>query len=220
MPDKTIGYAGLKDKYAIARQWLSVPQEFSEQLKSLDELHGAAVLETSMHKNKLGLGHLRGNRFEIRVRNVGSDWKPKADAIIAHLKSDGMPNYYGPQRFGYFNTNAINAIRLIRGERVPGSRRMHRFFLSALQSHVFNWLLKIRIERGLYDKVLSGDMAQKHDTGGMFVVEDGEVESPRAQRLEISSALPIFGKKARVSSDRAGELEQEILDKFGLEWNP
>lgn len=218
VPDRAIGYAGQKDKYAIARQWISVPQEYSQQLQSLDELNGATVLETSLHNNKLGLGHLRGNRFEIRVRNADSDCMPKAEAIATHLKSVGLPNYFGPQRFGYFNTNAIDAIRIIRGERVPGGRRLHRFFLSALQSHVFNWLLKIRIERGLYDSVLSGDRAQKHDTGGMFVVEDGEVESPRAKLLEISAALPIFGKKVRLSTDDAGKLEQEILDKFGLEF--
>ena len=45
------------------------------------------------------------------------------------------------------------------------------------------------------------------------------MESPRAKLLEISSTLPLFGKKARLSADKAGELEQEILNKFGLEWN-
>ena len=68
----------------------------------------------------------------------------------------------------------IDAIRLSRGEKVPGAPRMHKFFRSALQSHLFNWLLKTRMERDLYDKILSGDMAQKHETGGMFVVEDAE----------------------------------------------
>ena len=97
-------------------------------------------------------------------------------------------------------------------------RRMRRFYQSALQSHLFNWLLKMRMERGLYDVVLTGERAQRHDSGGMFVVDDGEAESERARKFEISAALPLFGKKARVSEGVAGELEAEVLSEFGLEY--
>ena len=73
------------------------------------------------------------------------------------------------------------------------------------------------MERGLYDSVLSGERAQRHDSGGMFVVDDGERESERARRLEISAALPLFGKKARVSGGDAGVLEECVLLNSG--WN-
>ena len=217
-PRGSIGFAGQKDKYAVARQWLSAPAEHEKSLTALDNLEGVRVLETSMHRNKLGLGHLRGNRFRVRVREAREDWGPVAENLLKHLRSVGVPNYFGPQRFGTFNTNIADGLRLIRGERMRTDRRMQRFYQSALQSHLFNQLLKLRIERGLYDSVLSGERAQRHDTGGMFVVDDGERESERARRLEISAALPLFGKKARLSAGDAGALEERVLSEYGLEY--
>ena len=218
VPRKAVGFAGQKDKYAVARQWLSVPAEQIAALKSLDDVDGITVLETSLHRNKLGLGHLRGNRFKLRVREPSGDWQPIAESVLARLRQVGVPNYFGPQRFGSFNTNIADGLRLIRGEKMRVDRRIRRFYISALQSHLFNLLLKMRIERGLYDAVLTGDRAQKHDSGGMFVVDDGERESERARRMEISAALPLFGKKARISAGDAGILEEAVLSKFGLEY--
>ena len=218
VPERDVGFAGQKDKYAVARQWLSVHEEYASQLETLADLEGVEVLELSRHRNKLGLGHLRGNVFELRVRGPVSNWQPRAEAIAARLQSVGLPNYFGPQRFGYFNTNASDAVRLIRGERVRGGRRMHKFYRSALQSHIFNTLLKLRIEGGTYDGIISGDMAQKHETGGMFVVDDPEAESKRALALEISAVLPMYGKKVKPSAGSAGEMEAGVLSDLGLEW--
>ncbi len=219
VPERAVGFAGRKDKHAVTRQWFSVREEYEDELHSLTEVEGISILEESRHTNKLGLGHLRANRFEIRVRNPVPEWKELSSAILERIASLGLPNYFGPQRFGSFNDNAIEAVRLARGESRAGTRRSYRFYLSALQSHVFNHLVKVRIERGLYDRVLSGDWAQRHDSGGMFVVEDGEAESPRAERLEISAVLPLFGKKARLSNEGAGELEREVLDDSRLAWD-
>ena len=218
VPERAIGFAGRKDKHAITHQWFSVHEEHEDKLHSLNEVEGISILETSRHTNKLGLGHLRANRFEIRVRNPVPDWKNISAAVLERIASLGLPNYFGPQRFGSFNDNAIEAIRLARGESRAGTRRSYRFYLSALQSHVFNHLVKARIERGLYRRVLNGDWAQRHDSGGMFVVEDGEAESARANRLEISAVLPLFGKKAKLSKESAGDLERDVLEDSRLAW--
>lgn len=218
VPRGAVGYAGQKDKYAVARQWISAPAEHTAALESLDDVDGVVVLEMSLHRNKLGLGHLRGNRFRVRVRNPRDGWQTDAEDILAHLRRVGVPNYFGPQRFGSFNTNIADGMRLIRGEKMRIDRRMQRFYRSALQSHLFNWILKLRMENGLYDAVLTGDRAQRHDSGGMFVVDDGERESERARRMEISAALPLFGRKVRVSGGAAGELEDRVLSEFGLEY--
>jgi tRNA pseudouridine13 synthase len=211
-----VGFAGQKDKHAITRQWFSVPGQFAPELESLDDVDGVRVLETSRHVAKLATGHLKSNRFEVTVREPVPDWQSRAQAVVAELESVGLPNYFGPQRFGMFNSNVIDALRLLRGERVPGGRGMHRFFLSALQSHLFNWNLKRRIELGHYREIISGDRAQKHDTGGMFQVDDAGLESHRARRLEISAALPLHGRKVRPSGGEAGAIEQETLGNFGL----
>ena len=214
----TVGFAGQKDKYAVARQWLSVPAEHAAAFESLDDVDGVEVLESSLHGNKLGLGHLRGNRFRVRVSEPRDDWESVAKGMLEQLRKVGVPNYFGPQRFGSFNTNIADGLRLIRGERMRIDRRMRRFYQSALQSHLFNLLLKMRMERGVYDAVLTGERAQRHDSGGMFVVDDGEAESERARRMEISAALPLFGKKARVSGGDAGVLEELVLAEFELEY--
>ena len=138
------------------------------------------------------------------------------------MQTAGLPNYFGPQRFGRYNTNALDAVRLLRGEKVPGGRRLNQFFIAALQSHLFNLLLKSRIELGVYRRTLPGDRAQRHDTGGVFIVDNPDAESQRAQRLEISPLLPLYGRKVSgalpspAAPLSAAALEQEILDALTL----
>lgn len=213
--EQEIGVAGLKDKYAVTRQWLSVPNRHAEALGALDALEGVTLLETSRHRNKLGIGHLRGNRFVIRVREGDAG---RAAAVLEVLLAQGVPNYFGPQRFGRFGTNAVDGLKLTRGEAVPGGHRLKRFFLSALQSLLFNHMLDARLERGLFDSVVVGDWAKKRETGGVFRVEDAAVETVRARTGEISATLPLYGKKVRLSESEAGVFEAETLAHFGLGW--
>lgn len=215
LKESDIGVAGLKDKHAVTKQWLSVPNRRADALDALADLPGVRLLERSRHRNKLGIGHLRGNRFTIRVR--GGD-AARAAAILDALQAQGVPNYFGPQRFGRFGTNALDGLRFIRGEHVAGGHRLKRFFLSALQSLLFNHMLATRLERDLFGRVVTGDWAKKRDTGGVFMVEDADAESPRAQAGDISATLPLYGKKVKVSSLEAGTLENEALTHFGLTW--
>ena len=217
VPEKSIGVAGLKDKRAIAVQWISVPKKLEKVFKDLDDFEGVRVLTTSLHKNRLGLGHLFGNSFNIHIRNPKGEALDKAKVILDYLQSKGVPNYFGPQRFGNFGSNAIDGYKLLKGEEVPGGYRLKRFFISALQSFLFNYLLKLRMERGLYDKLLLGDWAKKHDTGGMFIVTDLK-EISRSVALEISATLPLYGKKIKLSDSQAGDFEREVLEKFGFRW--
>ena len=157
---KNVGVAGLKDKYAVTRQWISVPENAWQALETLDTLDGVRILEMSRHRNKLRIAHLVANQFEITVRSPVVDWQTRATAILSHLEKHGLPNYFGSQRFGRFNSNVIDAMRLLRGEKVPGGRGLNRFFFESLQSHLFNWILKLRIESGFYRRVLNGDWAK------------------------------------------------------------
>ena len=216
VPYNDVGVAGLKDKHAVTRQWLSVPGEHEHALESLDGMEGVRVIEQTRHETRLRRGNLRGNRFEVRVRQPVDGWESSAESVIGRIAEAGLPNYFGPQRFGRFNSNAIDAVRMLRGERVPGGRRLNEFFISALQAHLFNWNLKRRIETGLYRRVLSGDRARRHDTGGMFLVGDAAAELERAARLEISAALPLYGRKVAGGLEEAAVLESDVLQRFGL----
>jgi len=217
LKENQIGVAGLKDKYAVARQWLSVPNRFARVIDNLESLEGVTILERSRHKNKLGMGHLSGNKFTIRIRNTETDGKIKAEAILHKLARIGVPNYFGPQRFGRFGNNAVDGYKLLKGERVPGGHRLKKFFLSSLQSLMFNHILAKRMELGIFDSLILGDWAKKHDTGGVFQVKD-LIEVERAKRFEISATIPLFGKKVLLSEFDAGKLEQNALDYYGLKW--
>ena len=216
VPTRNIGVAGRKDKFAIARQWVSVPKEYESHLTELEALDGVRILELSRYQQKLRIGNLLGNRFEIRVRNPLSEWKSRAQAILDALVDRGLPNYFGPQRFGNQNDNVMEAFRMLNKPGFSARSRLEKFLMSSLQSHLFNWTLSSRINAGLYRQVLKGDWAQKHSTGGMFVVEDPTLESRRARTLEISAVLPLYGRKVPCSQGQAGAMQKDILDYFGL----
>ncbi len=98
----TIGYAGIKDCHAITQQYFSVPISVQSYLNSL-ELYNARILQVQQHSNKIRIGHLRGNSFEILVRNPHETWQKNLPEIAKILQTKGIPNYYGPQRFGNQN---------------------------------------------------------------------------------------------------------------------
>jgi len=103
---RDIGYAGMKDAHGVTRQMLSLEHVEPARIESL-ALARIKVLSVSRHSNKLKLGHLLGNRFEIKVRDVAADCGPRAGAILEVLSRRGVPNYFGPQRFGARGDNAL-----------------------------------------------------------------------------------------------------------------
>ncbi|MGD2206338.1 MAG: tRNA pseudouridine(13) synthase TruD [Anaerolineae bacterium] len=112
---KQIGYAGLKDAQAVACQVLSVHRVPPDTVTSL-ELPGIRVLWAERHRNKLRIGHLRGNRFTIRIRGVDKAALPACQAILDVLVRRGVPNYYGPQRFGIRGDSAELGRAVVRKE--------------------------------------------------------------------------------------------------------
>lgn len=214
-----IGVAGLKDKHAVTEQWLSVPwQSHDAAVQALESLEGVTLLETSRHTNKLGTGHLHGNRFDLRVREATAAQVEAAHARFTRLADHGVPNYFGPQRFGRFGGNVEDGLRLLDGEDVSGDHRLKRFFLSAVQSWIFNRVLALRIDQGLFWGLTEGDWARKHETGGTFKVDDPAAEVERVTANEISALIPLHGKKVRVSEGHAGELEMQAFEELGVRW--
>lgn len=212
--DRDLGVAGLKDRHAVTTQWISLPAKFEPRLAGFS-LDGVRILDVSRHGNKLGLGHLRANRFVVRVREAAGQ-APLAETTLAELTRLGVPNYFGPQRFGLGGLNAEEGLRVLRGESRLRDPRMRRFLTTSVQSMIFNRFVSLRLERGVFEALLTGDMAKKHDTGGVFMVEDAEAESPRAQRGEVSATGTLFGRKVKPLTLDAGALEQEALAGFGL----
>jgi len=91
-------------------------------------------------------------------------------------------------------------------------RRLKRLFVSAFQSHIFNDVLAARL--GGIDRVMLGDLAQKEDSGGVFLVEDLAVEQPRAERFEISPTGPVVGTRTNFAQGEPGQLEVDVLNRY------
>ncbi len=216
---KDFGVAGLKDRHAITTQWISIPAKFESKLEKFN-LEGTQILEVTRHTNKLGMGHLRGNTFKLRIRGSNPDAIVKANTILEYLRTTGIPNYFGNQRFGNTGGNAIRGLELVLNGRMKGpeSIQIKRFLISSLQSLLFNHNLRLRLERHIFQNVLLGDVAKKHETGGIFTVEDASLESARANLLEISSTAPLHGRKIMAAQFEAHALETEVLSLFGLDW--
>ena len=215
-----VGRAGMKDRHARARQWLSFQVPIKKELPDLSSTLGddLRVIAIERHDNKLKRGHLRGNRFTITVRDVPEGGLEKARATMAHLVVTGVPNAFGPQRFGKYGDNAVEARKILRKERpAPRDRRIKSLILSALQSEAFNAVLERRIARGWLTTALAGDWMQKHGTGGLFQSTDPAVDQPRVDALEISPTGLLPGTKAYRADGEPGKMEEEVLAELGLD---
>jgi tRNA pseudouridine13 synthase len=208
-----VGYAGRKDRVAVARQWLSVPGlEPAAALGFADE--GVRVLEAARHGHRLRTAQLRGNRFELIVRELAPAALDRLPTAIERVLRHGMPNAFGSQRFGRAGDNAERGRALLQGAPLGRDRRSARFLLSALQAEVFNAFLAARTLP--LDALEVGDVAFLHASGAAFVVTDLAREAPRAAALEISASGPIFGTKLLAARGAPGLREAELLRRAGI----
>ncbi len=273
---RDIGYAGMKDAQAITRQVLSIAGTTEEAVMRLT-IPNLKILWARRHGNKLRLGHLAGNRFAIKVRQVDPTAVVRLQPLIDLLIARGMPNYFGEQRFGRRGDNHLLGAALIRGDlegflklllgspnpsvddaQVLGARKafergdyeaalrlwprrggmerrvLHRFiktgkaraavgavdeklrrlFVSALQSELFNRVVARRIDT--LDRVMTGDMAYKHDNGACFKVEDEAAEQPRCAAFEISPTGPLIGYRMTMPQGQPLAIEQAAMEELGL----
>jgi tRNA pseudouridine13 synthase len=219
VPDREVGYAGMKDRAAVTTQWLSFPTARDPEAGSL-EGDGYRVLERSRHQNKLRTGHLRGNVFTIAVR--GGDLE-RARACAVALRQRGLPNFFGSQRFGVEGDNADLGRSLLLGRtddpavrRAARDRFLRRLVLSSWQSRVFNAWLAERIRDGLFATPIAGDVMKKLDSGGIFLCEDPAADLPRVVGFEIAPAGPMFGHKMRQAEGEARAREERLLAAEGV----
>ncbi|RJP37161.1 MAG: tRNA pseudouridine(13) synthase TruD [Phycisphaerales bacterium] len=275
-PARDIGFAGQKDAHAITRQALSLEHVDPARIERL-QFARIRVLSVSRHTNKLKLGHLSGNRFAIRVRDVAAGAADRARAVLAVLAVRGVPNYFGPQRFGVRGDNGVIGAAALRGDYeeairnvlgrpgpfdrppISDARRLfdagqyekaaalwpagftgmsrvcralartggdfraawlkldlpaRKFYLSACQSEVFNRVLAARVS-GL-DRLLTGDVAYKHNNGACFVVEDAGLEQPRCDAFEISPTGPLPGRRLTPAQGEPGRIEQSAIEASGM----
>jgi tRNA pseudouridine13 synthase len=223
------------------------------------------------------LGHLAGNRFAVKIRNVAPSDVVQVKPVLEELERHGFPNYFGEQRFGHRGNNDLLGAAVVRGDarmllsellgnpdpdvddrktcharqafdkgdleqamrlfprshgmerRIlarliktgkPGAAaravddKLRRLWVSALQSRAFNDVVEARMET--LGKVLPGDLAWKHENGAVFLVEDADVEQPRADAFEISPTGPLLGYRMTMPAGEALAIEQAVFEAAGL----
>lgn len=193
--ERDVGYAGLKDRYAITRQWFSIYLPNGTGKGETPDLTGLQhpefkVLSQSRHVKKLRPGDLQGNRFRIVLRDVTGE----RDAIEANLKnvaSQGVPNYFGAQRFGFDGGNVEQGRAMLARDIRVRNPKKKGLYLSAVRSFVFNEVLALRIRQGLWGKTLPGDVID-------------EAGRPTG---------PLWGRGRVITTDQAQALENGVAER-------
>lgn len=218
---RDIGTAGLKDRRALTRQYVSVPASCEAGIGRIetDRIH---VLRSLRHRNKLRTGHLWGNRFSILVRDLDADAVARAAPIAEAINRLGFPNYYGEQRFGREKETLRVGLELLQGKVGPESiaparrRFLLRMSLSAVQSALFNVVLAERLRDSLFSTVLPGDVMQVAASGGQFVAIDAAAEQQRFDSRQILLTGPIFGPRMTAPQHEPAAREGRVLSAWGL----
>lgn len=236
-PMRAIGYSGMKDRRAVTSQWFSLPLE-SAQEKSLASLESGQleILETTRNSRKIKIGCHRANKFTIRLR----DCKGSADEFESRLdqiRKNGVPNYFGPQRFGNGMSNVTQAMSLFdnalyspdsKQTSRPDKSRQGRFkrgmLFSAARAYLFNQLISHRLENGSWSKYLPGDVLNLDSTSRFFSLEEGaewdDILQQRLDSFDIHISGPLAGKidtkDKYASKQQAADIEYAVLAQFPL----
>lgn len=236
VPRREIGVAGLKDRGAITRQWVSVPARLvAKQLGgSWEGVVGPltdqiTILEAKLHRNKLRRGHLRGNHFQIALRQLPQDLddasiNQRVERKLAWLAEHGMPNYFGPQRFGRQGNTLRLGLGLLRQDeqisrQISKDRLLKRLAANAVQSAHFNAVLASRLTRGDVHSPNVGDVLKKRDSGGIFCLQEHDYDDvvARVKGGELVITGPLYGPKMMRSEREIAALEQAHLEALGLQ---
>jgi len=211
---RDVGYAGLKDRHAVTRQWFSVRRPSADGTDwGSFETDGVSILDRKLHRRKLKRGAHKGNEFRIAVRST--DIASLGDAIaerIAAIRAEGVPNYFGEQRFGRDGGNIELGRAVIAGRRV--SRNKRSIGISAIRSLEFNDELDARVRDATWNRILPGDVANLDGTRSIFTVDDVTPElEQRCKEMDIhpSGLLPGIDELGVEPSSRPLRLRVQNL---------
>lgn len=209
VPPRAVGYAGLKDRHAVTRQSFSVQLAGRQEPDWSAFAHdGVRILSSARHRRKLKRGALAGNRFDITVRDVQGDHE-RAGKVLAAIQARGVPNYFGVQRFGHGGANVERALAMFAGRRVDRDTRS--LLISAARSRIFNAVLAERVECGLWDQPLEGEIWCLDGSRAWFGPEPfTDTLRRRLSDADIHPSGPMWGRGELPTQARVRDLEREV----------
>lgn len=192
-----VGFAGLKDRHAVTTQWFSLHLRGAEPDWSRFPCADAQILDVRRHRRKLQRGELRGNRFRLVVRQLDGDIAA-LDARLQRVKEEGVPNYFGAQRFGIGGGNLAEAEALFAGRSEVRDRHKRGLYISAARSLLFNAVLSARVAAGNWQTPLAGEVVQIGDTQSLVSCDEPTPAiCERLARGELHLTGPMWGGAAR-----------------------
>lgn len=200
---RDVGYSGIKDFFAITEQWFSIWRPKGESL-DWDQFHceGVQIIEHGLHSRKLKRGTHNANYFEIVVRNLEADKTNLKDIQQSlndrceAIKKIGVPNYYGPQRFGRQANNMNQAINMLFDDKRIKNRNLRSLFLSSARSWLFNLVVSERVKTNTWQQLMLDEPANLDNTNSVFIATEANAEQNQQRMLEfdIHPTGPLWGR--------------------------
>lgn len=241
IPLRDVGYSGLKDRHALTTQWFSLrlpkkhlpPTHFTPV--DTGEHETVQIMAQHWHYKKLNRGAHQANQFIITLRDVQletdtsmPDAKPQVEQHLDNMSKDGVPNYFGPQRFGHGGNNIKEALRLFarpqtsrpsqkkgKSKRVP--REQHSMQLSAARSLIFNEILAARVRDGSWNQGMEGEVFNLNGSGSIFSSEQmDDTLQTRLVEGDIHPTAVLWGSDNNKVSGSAAQLEKNIVQRSPL----
>lgn len=215
LPLRAVGFSGLKDRRAVTEQWFSLhlPGKADPDLSQLPE--GLLLLEQVRHSRKLNRGTHIANEFTLQLRELSG----AVDAVperLAAIASQGVPNYFGEQRFGRGGQNFPRAQAWLLGEgEAPRKAATRSMWLSAVRSEFFNQVLAARVQAGTWNQLIEGDVLQPEGSRGLFLSIDDEHSAERLRTGEVNPTGPLVGTGGLTPVAESAEFEHQLLAPHG-----
>ena len=211
---RDVGYAGMKDRRAVTTQWFSIGlQEARDSSWENWSIPDATILQAHLHGRKLKRGALGGNKFRIAVRNLEGQLDDLEDRL-QRVSRQGVPNYFGPQRFGHGGRNVAQGIRwLEHGGHLPRNKKS--IYLSSVRSFLFNQVLSRRVSQGNWNQIVDGDIASLDGSHSTFSCSMPDPElARRCEEFDIHPSGPLPGSGGKQVEREAAEIEYSVLEPY------
>lgn len=200
VPYRDVGFSGLKDFFAITEQWFSVrlPRETNPDWSGF-AMAGVEIQHSVRHPRKIKRGTHKANFFSIVINNLSYAPQKKSENLIERLQlisTSGVPNYFGPQRFGRQVNNVQQAQSLLRGEIKVKNRNLRSILISAARAWLFNRILAERVRQGSWQTLFPGEPANLDGSGSVFTAVGESDEAARLVSLDIHPTAPLWGDLA------------------------
>lgn len=210
IPVKNISFAGMKDRWATTTQWFSAWMPGKPDPDIFPVIADVKILQMVRHQKKLQRGKLRGNRFQLVLRNCSELGNTLIDALD-ELEQIGVPNYFGEQRFGRNFRNLPRCLEFFSGAYKPRGRHERGILISSARAYLFNQYLSDRLGDDIWDVVLAGDVLKLANTQSVFVAdaEDATLQT-RYLNGDVDITGPLYGSGESMAVARALEMEVQL----------